>query len=274
MRVTRRLPPASYDEAFDFTVDYLRAGKKSRLPSGLGFQEGRPYDLYVYDVAYAYLTENTPEPPENPGGMTYVNHEYGENLAPLIEVAWALVSSGVVVPGNTRLEQRTQPDVYGFSLTDFGREWLASKELAMNPRRYGEFGKLLAEFDVVYGEFYAVRSQEALSCFRHGNFVACCAMAGACAETILFTAYARQLGDEDKALREMMSAGGRGRAETAVLGRLKEGQKMELQSSLALIKYWRDHAAHGLTGRTNQNEAFVALVTLLNLAQAARRYLL
>ena len=274
MRVTRQLPKVTYDEAFDFTVDYLRTGKSSRIPGRIGFDEGKYYDLYIYDVAYAYIDEHTPEPPRNPGGMTYIDHEYGNNLAPFIETAWSLVSSGVVVPGNSRIEQRTTPDIYGFSLTDFGRSWLNNRENLYNPRNYGEFGKLLAAFDSVYGEFYAVRSQEALSCFRHGNYVACCAMTGACAETILFTAYAKQVGDLDRAQREMTSSGGRGRVEASLLGRLREGQKMELQTSLSLIKYWRDTAAHRLTGTADMQEAYVALLTLLNLAAATQRYLL
>ena len=184
------------------------------------------------------------------------------------------MSSGIVIPGSTNLEKRTQPDMYGFSLTDFGKDWLSNRENTANPRRYGEFGNLLAEFDSTYGQFYAIRSQESLSCFRHGNHVACCAMAGACAETILFTAYVKLVGDESKALKDMASSGGRGRVESALLGRLKEGQRLEIQTSMSIIKYWRDNSAHGLTGMVNQNEAYVALITLLNFAQAVRRHLL
>lgn len=272
MHYTRSLPKVTYDEVFDFTVDYLRSGKKHRR---MGFGEGHSYDLYVYDVAYAYIEEYTPYPiPEGRGGGT-IMYEYGENLGPFMEVAWSLVSSGIVVPGSFSIEQRTQGgSLYGFNLTEFGREWIASAEVTASPRRYGDFSKLLSEFDPVFGEFYAIRSQEALSCFRHGNHIACCAMAGACAETILFTAYVKHKGDEEQALKDMTSAGGRGRVEAALLGRLKEGPRMELQTSFSLIKYWRDNSAHGVTGKVSQSEAHVALLTLLSLAQAAQRHLL
>lgn len=270
MTFTRRLPKVSYDQAFDFTLDCLRRGRTGRLTLSTTLA----YDLDVRNVAYLYVDEHTPNPAEGAHGMTRTEYVLGENLGPFVQVAWALVNLGVVIPGHLKYLDRTQPDLLGFSLTDFGRQWLGSRELGANPHQFGEFGRLLAEFDREYGEFYAIRAQEALSCFRHGNHVACCAMAGACAETILFTAYTKHLGDQEKALRDMTSSGGRGRVESALLGRLKEGQRMELQTSFSLIKYWRDNSAHGLSGSVDHNEAYVALLTLLNLAQAAKRYLL
>lgn len=270
MTFTRQLPKVTYDQAFDFTLDCLRRGRKW----GSTWSTASHIDLDIRNVAYLYVEEHTPDPTQGAMGMTRTEYVLGKNLTPFVQTAWALVNLGVIVPGNLEHLDRGTPDMLVFSLTDFGRQWLESRELGANPHQFGEFGRLLAEFDEVYGEFYAIRAQEALSCFRHGNHVACCAMAGACAETILFTAYAKHLGDQEKAIREMTSSGGRGRVEAALLGRLKEGQRMELQTSFSLIKYWRDNSAHGLTGRVDHNEAYVALLTLLNLAQAAKRYLL
>lgn len=271
MYYTLTLPRLTYDEAFDFTVEFLRTerGKKR-----IGFAQAHSYDLYLLDVAFAYVDDHNPEPLPNPQGPTFVKYQYGRNMLPFKEVAWALVTSGLLVPGGFEIDNVNGNAVYGFHLTESGQEWICSAEVAASPRRYGEFGRLLSEFDPVYGELYAIRSQEALGCFRHGNYVACCAMAGACAETILYTAYAQMKGDPEQALKDMTSAGGRGRVETALLGRLKDGPRMELQTSFSLIKYWRDNAAHGVTGRINQNEAYVALLTLLTLAQSAQRHLL
>jgi len=72
----------------------------------------------------------------------------------------------------------------GFSLTAFGRGWVqtAAQHPPSDPSRFSE---VLQPFIGFFGEGFAQRATEASRCYRTTNYLACCVMAGAAAESIL-----------------------------------------------------------------------------------------
>lgn len=94
-------------------------------------------------------------------------------------------------------------------------------------------------------------------------------MCGAAAESILLRLAVQKTGDEQGILKLYSSAMGRSRIESKIVGQLVEPIRREFQGYTALLKYWRDEAAHGKASSINDNEAYTSLALLLRLAKFA-----
>ena len=105
-----------------------------------------------------------------------------------------------------------------------------------------------------------------MRCYGAHAYVACCAMCGAAAESILL-AVAIERRSEPDVLKMYQGMGGRGRVEKLIVGQLPEQLRIEFLGFTTLVKYWRDEAAHGRASRTGDDEAYTSLALLLRFAK-------
>jgi hypothetical protein len=96
-------------------------------------------------------------------------------------------------------------------------------------------------------------------------------MCGAAAESILLATAIAKSGDEKQVLRIYAAANGRIKIENQVIGQVADHLKREFQGLTALLKYWRDEAAHGQASEITDNEAYTSLVVLLRYAMFIHR---
>ena len=203
-------------------------------------------------------------------------HEYGYEwdarrweLAPLaLEAAWELVRRGILRPGLTKYPTVGSGDGTEFALTQRGRAWIESadeQELMM--LQPGALAKTLAEYANLYGPGYLQRIGEAIKARNAQAHLACCAMSGAGAESILLSLAIAQHGDEETVLKSYNSRSGRSSVIRALTGRAVETVRTRFVTYSEILHYWRDDAAHGVASTISDAHAEEALSRLLRLAQ-------
>jgi len=133
------------------------------------------------------------------------------------------------------------------------------------PTEPERFGEMLARYRRRFGPAFQERAQEAIRCYGAHAYLACCAMCGAAAETILLCAAGAKT-DETEVFAMYNTSGGRWRVENLLLGQARLEIREECQGYLTLLKYWRDQAAHGRASGITDNEAHTSLALLLRLA--------
>lgn len=251
----------THDDAYLILVDQLRKGT-----SVAHAQYG--YDVYLPQVIYAHLKSENPRADSNEIQRRTIE------LSPYFyAAAWELCRRGILRPGvrqmNTQVtEQGTGGS--GYSITPAGRDWLAEADKeTFIPTEPSRFQQLLQPFEDRFGSGFRERAQEAARCYRAHAFVACCAMAGGAAESILLALAITKTGDEELVLKKYAGAEGRGRVENLIVGRAKEHIQRELRGFMVLLKYWRDQASHGIATNISDNEAYIALALLLRFAHFA-----
>lgn len=221
------------------------------------------YDVYLSTALRVYLERHRQVP----------SFELDAHIKPLMPAlyaaAWELCRRGILRPGISQYNaQATAAGASGegYSITPFGEQWLKESDrddfVPVEPER---FGAMLAPFRSRFGVGFHERAQEAIRCYGAHAYLASCAMCGAAAESILLaTAIAKA--DEASVLKEYFTAGGRRKIESKILGQRRKELVSEFQGYLALLKYWRDEAAHGGKSGIGDNEAFTALAMLLRFA--------
>ncbi len=158
----------------------------------------------------------------------------------------------------------------GFSVTQAGRKWLKEAgQYDFVPIEPGRFSRLLDTFTPRFGAGFQERAQEAIRCYGANVYLACCAMCGAAAESILLAVAIAKDGDADKVDRMYLASGGRRRVEQLIIGQQAKPIQEEFVGYLSLLKYWRDAASHGRRSGIADNEAYTALAVLLRFAQFA-----
>jgi hypothetical protein len=243
------------EDALAEIVGFLRSPKDPEV-STYG------YDLYLPRVIDKYLLARGVKWGEE---LTALKKEHSP---PFYSAAWDLCRRGIIRPGVAVYGHQSTDDGSaggGFSVTTFGRQWLAESDRDdYVPTEPGRFAELTAQFTPRFGAGYHERAQEAFRCYGAHAYLACCAMCGAAAESILLAiAIARQGGNREGVLRTYNSSGGRGRVEREVTGGLPEPLRREFLGLAALLKYWRDEAAHGRESGIDDNEAYTSLALLL-----------
>lgn len=249
------------EDAFHFIVRYLRE-KVAPKYSNYG------YDVYMPNIIRAYLQSAVQI--EDP-------IELDRNLAPtspaFLAAAWDLCRRGILRPGVTAYrEQFTHEGSAGcgYSITPLGRKWLQEEGgYDYVPIQPGRFARLLDDFGPRFGAGFRERCQEAIRCYGSHCYLACCAMCGAAAESVVLSLAIAKKGDEAEVIRIYSSRGGRGRIESLILGNQPQGIQAEFRGYSSLLKYWRDIAAHGQASGITDNEAYTSLALLLRLAQFA-----
>jgi hypothetical protein len=182
---------------------------------------------------------------------------------------WNLCRRGILRPGiSTYGEQATADGSSGngYSITPFGQKWLDEAEFDdYVPTEPDRFAQMLEPFREQFGPEFYERAQEAVRCYGAHAYLACCAMCGAAAESVLLaTAIAKQ--DESSVLAMYNTAKGRSRVESLLVGQAREPIQREFRIFLTLLKYWRDEASHGGQANIEDNQAHTSLVLLLRFA--------
>lgn len=258
----------SFEEALTLMVEWLlaRMAEAGRLPAGLRVSPRAVVQQHLSD-AHRVEIDRFMKERERP----QVEFDFEANTEVFFDVAWELVRRGILIPsGRYRKDGKfsAQPDE--FKVTSHGEAWLAGYPgHVVYPFQHDRFSAHLADHTRRFGESYELRTQEALACYRAQLYLACCAMCGAAAESILLTLASERLGSRDAALREYQKASGAAK----ILNALTVGQngyvKDQLEAVFSLLKHWRDVSAHATDTTVGEETAFLALLLLLRFAQFA-----
>ena len=173
-------------------------------------------------------------------------------------------------PGVRRLGEQATPDGAsgnGFCLTTLGRRWIEQGAAAFVVAEHGRLGELFERLSARLGPGFLQRANEAIVCHAFGAYLACCAMCGAAAESILLSVAIARSGDEGTTLKTYKAANGRRSVTETIIGQSPRGIAEPFRSATGLLSYWRDDAAHGVKSTISEIEAHEALARLLRFAQ-------
>jgi len=247
------------DDALQYMIHWLRG----RLLSPIA---DPAFDVSLRSAIREYIKQYEKVLPQD------LDHQMNDHSPPFLAAAWELSRRGIIRPGVTRLGIPLSPGTIpgeAYSFTPLGQRWLAEADRAVFiPTEPSRFAALLKPFDSRFGPGFFERGQQAHRCYSALAYLACCAMCGAAAESILL-ALANAKKDERDVLKDYGSRGGRGRVENLVLENAGEDLKKEFRGYTGLLKYWRDEASHGRESGIGEIEAFTSLQSLLRLAQCA-----
>jgi hypothetical protein len=222
------------------------------------------YDIYISNVIRWYVAAT---------GTTDRNEieRSIRDLSPFFyAAAWELCRRGVIRPGVRQYGLQDTPHGSageGYSITPFGAQWAAEADHAdFVPTEPQRFAQMLAPYGTRFGGGFQERAQEAVRCYGAHAYLACCAMCGAAAESILLAAASAKRGEE-QTLKTYATAAGRSRVQVDLLGHVADPLRNEFTSLSVLLRYWRDESSHGQAVRIGENEAYTSLGLLLRLAQ-------
>jgi hypothetical protein len=137
--------------------------------------------------------------------VTSLSHEDAwPYSAPFYDAAWELCRVGVLRPGHYAPLGRAMGGEFkgdGYSLTAYGRAWVRDAANRPHlPTDPGRFAEVVTPFAARLGAGFLQRAIEASRDYRTANYLPCCAMAGAAAESILLALAIAKLGDEGQVL--------------------------------------------------------------------------
>jgi hypothetical protein len=248
----------TFDDATRFLIDIAKHPRRESYPN-------YGYEIYIPNIVHCYRKEINQDTEHGHLG----SGPAAERVSAIFyDAAWWLCRRGVLRPGIRHIGgQSTSDGCNGYSLTTWGREWLKQiNEDAFVPAEPGRFSQLMARFRDRLGEGYFSRSQEAIRCHFATAYLACCAMCGAAAESIIICIAIEKDGDEDRILRMYKAARGRQNLENFIVGQLRNSLAHQFHNLMDLLKYWRDEAAHGEPSDISEFEAYEAMARLLRLA--------
>lgn len=243
------------DDAFKLLVSWMRK------------PDYKQYSQYGYDVYLPSLLRSNSE--EWCNKNQDLDESLRENIPHFYAAAWDLCRRGILRPGVNHYEAQSTLDGSagnGYSITPFGAVWLDESDRDdYVPTEPGRFALMLKPYRGRFGQGFYVRSQEAVRCYGAHAYLACCAMCGgACESIILATAIEKE--NEDKVLKQYVSANGRTKVENMIIGKANDYVKREYRGYTCLIKYWRDESSHGNATTINDEEAYTSLSLLLRFA--------
>lgn len=249
------------EDAFHFIVRVLRENMMPDMGSSYG------YEVYLPNIIRHYLTS-----------VSKMDHgdsqrHFRSVSPPFLAAAWELARRGILRPGVKEIGQQATDEGSagcGFSVTPAGKKWLKEAgQYDFVPIEPGRFSRLLDSFAPQFGQGFQERAQEAIRCYGANVYLACCAMCGAAAESILLAVATAKKGSAEEVERMYLASGGRRRVEQFILGQQPKPIQEEFVGYMSLLKYWRDAASHGRRSGIADNEAYTALAVLLRFAQFA-----
>ncbi len=246
------------EDALKLIILWIRKGSPSQY-SNYG------YDIYLPNIIRWHFKSITLRP------ELYQEEHAVTDLYPVfVDAAWALCRRGILRPGIKKYGAQTTPDGAGgsgYSITSFGQQWLQDEEEdVFVPTEPGRFAEMMEPFKTRFGLGFYGRSQEAVRCYGAHAFLACCAMCGAAAESIMLAAAIKKTRNEKTVLKSYAAANGRHRIENMVIGQANEHITREFKGLTELLKYWRDESGHGKPSQISDNEAYTSLAMLLRYA--------
>lgn len=248
------------DEAQQFIISHLRDLQRGVLPLSCA-----NYDVYLDRCVKVYISKHQTQ-------AMVVTQQDRPCYVIFADAVWDLCRKGILRPGINTKNCTAPPSAAngGFSITEYGKEWLLKyKNDDLLPADPNEFTMLFSNFQTQYGLSYFRRAKEAVSSFQLGNFLACCVMSGAAAESILLSA-AFAYTDKSAVLKEYLSSGGRRKIENRVFGKTKSHIKDRYINYTGILSYWRDESGHGHDSDIDIHEAYISLLTLLRFSQFMR----
>lgn len=255
-------PQFNQEDAFNAIVRFLRDRR-----TGSAIDRGDyGYDVFLPNVIRKYVEVDA-------GIEEHCVEQSMEVVArPFYDAAWEMCRRGILRLSTSTWRSGSQshdpPTGSGYSITPAGENWIANGVgYDYVPIEPGRFALLLDAYTSRFGEGFRERSQEAIRCYGNNAFLACCAMCGAAAESILLAVAIAKTGDEGQVLKSYQAAGGRAKVENLIIGRQQLNIQDEFRSQAGLLKYWRDSAAHGRRTNIADNEAYTSLALLLRFAQ-------
>jgi hypothetical protein len=252
------------DDAANFILLFLKDPAVKRHIASYG---DPGYDVFLTHLIRAYLVHTVPSSQLQLEPMLHQRRQELEVF--LDDAAWQLCRRGILRPGVRDLQQQGNSHGHagqGFSLTSYGRAWIAAANPELIPTQPGRFGQLLVKASPRFGPGFLERSQEASASYQGGTYLACCTMCGAAGESILLAIAIKKAGDEKAVINEYASAFGRSKIIRRVLSGRSQPVQEELTRYMELLKYWRDAAAHGRATHITETEAYTSLVLLLRFA--------
>jgi hypothetical protein len=238
------------DEAIALLIDLLKRGQAGDYG----------YDLYARRGAEEAARRLHPHEP-------FQEHPIRELSPVFYEAAWELCRRGIVRPGVRRTGEQAVEEG-GYSLTAAGRAALPALDAASLV--IAQPGALAATFDGFrnrFGAGFHQRALEAVKCRNAEAWLACCAMVGAAAESILLALAIAKVGDEALVVRTYGQAAGRRRVLNMVAGQLDQARRDTLATFASIVSLWRDEAAHGQVSLLSTANADEALRQLLHMCQ-------
>jgi hypothetical protein len=251
-------PLATDEQAASYIITWLR-NRIVRHPEG----DTKGLEPYGFDLYRDLLREKLHLDPIDPTDSRIINEKL-----PILNAIWDLCIRGILRPGAvTYMSDRSIPMGNHFALTNYGLKWL--RETNINeaiPMEYERYSKLLSHHDILFGEAYHFRAQEAVRCYEAHAYFACCALCGAAAESILLALAFKRIGEQD-ALHDYQLSGGRYRIRNRLISHTKIDFQTRFDSFLGLLNYWRDESSHGIARSIGEPESFTSLLLLLRFAQ-------
>lgn len=184
-----------------------------------------------------------------------------------MEAAWELCRRGIVRPGVTRSGEQAVEEG-GYSLTAGGRTALANLDAAsIVLAQPGSLAATLGGYQGRFGNGFHQRALEAIRCRNAEAWLACCAMVGASAESVLLAIAIQKVGDEEQVLRTYRSARGRQAVLNLIVGQANAQTRTTLTTFAGIVSLWRDDAAHGQASPISTANADEALRQLLHMCQ-------
>jgi hypothetical protein len=193
-------------------------------------------------------------------------------LSPLFyEAAWELCRRGIVRPGVRRTGEQAVEEG-GYSLTVAGRAALQDLDAAtILLAQPGSLAATLAGYQNRFGGGFHQRAFEAIKCRNAEAWLACCAMVGAAAESVLLALAIAKTGDEEQVLRTYRHARGRQAVLNLIIGQANAPMRNTLTTFAGIVSLWRDDAAHGQASPIGTANADEALRQLLHMCQWVNR---
>jgi hypothetical protein len=250
------------EDATKIIVKFLQGNRSS---SGLSHHG---YDVYIPNLIRLYCRENRVD-----------QREEEKRVAELFPVfaasAWDLCRRGILRPGVSQFRSQSTDEGSagaGFSVTPFGSAWLSERDSDIFvPTEPERFAAMLEPYKSHFGPGFHERAQQAIRCYGAHAYLACCAMCGAAAESILLAAAIAKTKDEPAVIKKYSRASGRNDVQDIVIGQADQHMKREFEGLSGLLKYWRDEAAHGKASNIAENEAYTSIAMLLRYAMYVDR---
>ena len=221
------------------------------------------FDLYLPKVVDKFFKVHWP----NDG--SHIPNPFKQTVyRAFFNATWQMCMRGLLRPSAA-----DQPYEYhrvagdGFSFTERGFKWFSEGEIDSIILSTSRMDQLLGGFVGRYGDGYGERVHQAVLCHSARAFLACCAMCGAAAESILLAIAIEKEQDEASVLAKYKASSGRRAIEKIIFDGKRDGFIAPFKSGLELLKHWRDESAHGTATGYDDVEATVALNHLLRFAQ-------
>ncbi|MBU2487801.1 MAG: hypothetical protein KKA60_00260 [Proteobacteria bacterium] len=246
------------EDAIHLILKYAKSEPKLRVGN-------YGYDIYIPALMRLYANQIMKSPSQTEE-ITILD----EHFPAIVDAAWELCRRGILRPGVKKRGGQVTPDGSGgngYSITAFGRQWIEEENFdAFVPTEPERFAQMIEPFKGRLGPGFHERAQQAIRCYDAHAYLACCAMCGAAAESILLAIAIEKDQDEERIIRSYSSAGGRIKIENLIIGKVDERIRREFKGLTDLLKYWRDESAHGRKSDISDNEAYTSIAMLLRFA--------